>query len=92
MEIQLTHRRLVESKGGHILENRMKCYGFDIGDTFKFQCLEEMEVMFFFRDPIFSYFPFIFGANRKGDTLLISISCLGKIKEHEDKIIRKRRN
>lgn len=61
MEISNYKKDLVK-RGCRILENRTTYKEFEVGDSFSFQALKgPYEIMFFFKDKVFDYFPMIFG-------------------------------
>lgn len=86
--------KVVQEKGGTILEHRTTMKGLNVGDTFSMQTLcGPYEILFFFKDPIFDYIPMVFGLCKKTNTVLMVSSKLITIIEQDLKTVkRKRRN
>lgn len=66
------HHKIITDKGGRVLENRTKVGKIEVGDVFTFQTLREpMEVLFFYKDKVFDYYPMVFGFNRENNSIIM---------------------
>lgn len=84
--------KLITDRGGKVLKHRTKVNELEIGDKFKVQSLkEEYEILFFWKDNIFDYSPFVLGRGEGDNCILITTDGLKVSTKKEQPIKRKRR-
>lgn len=82
---------IVTKKGGKVLYDRTRVGELEVGDKFKVQSLkDEFEILFFFKDDLFDYFPMVFGLCRENDGCVL-ITSHGLVTVTEKKLKRERR-
>lgn len=88
----MNYHKIVTDKGGKVLEQRTKVKGLEIGDTFALQSLKgPYEVLFFYKDKIFDYYPMVFGLCRKTGLFLLCSCGVLNILEKNNKLIKRKR-
>jgi hypothetical protein len=91
MTLQECHK-IVNSKGGKVLEHRTEMKGLKIGNTFSMQTLTgPYEIMFFFKDKVFDHCPMVFGWCKKTNGVLMVSSKLLTIIEQNNSLIKRKR-
>lgn len=78
---------IATKKGGKVLYDRSSVGELSVGDKFKVQSLkDEFEVLFFFKDSLFDYYPMVFGlCCENGEAVLITSRGLATITETKRK-------